>query len=128
MKTIVHEIDGIKLINCTPHDIMFRNKAGQDVKVVASGYTLKATAIENVLATYENGLTFVEATFVASEEGKIELAELEMLYPDVDIFVGSIISAQAFPGSVVALVLTDDTVRAAPEYKRYRADKFTIFC
>jgi hypothetical protein len=127
MQDIVYQIDGIKLINCTPHAIVFRNKAGDNIIALASGYTLKANAVENVLSTYENGLTFVQTTFVPSEEGIKELNELELLYPYVDVFVGSIISAQTYPGQVVSLVPTDDTIRSDIKDKRYRADKFTVF-
>lgn len=127
MKSIIHEIDGIKLINCTTHEITFRNKAGEDVVVPASKYTLKADTIEKVIDVYDNGLTFVEPTFVPSEKGTEELNELELMYPEVDIFVGSMMSAQAYPGRVVALTPTSDTIRALPKHKRYSANKFTIF-
>ena len=124
---IVYEIDGIRLINCTPHEIIFRDNAGNDIRVEKSGYTLPARAVETSAIQYSNGVTLVATMFCPTEQGQQEIEMLESLYPNADIFVGSIISAQAYPGQVCALVPTPDTVRAAPADKRYLANKFTIY-
>ena len=111
------------LVNCTPHEIRFQDNDGATVEVQPSGYTLKATPVESP-AGERNGATLVKTTFVASDEGDGELAEIEArgFLP-----VGSIVSAQAWPGRVVCLVPVEGYERKPPAERLYRCDKFTVF-
>ncbi len=113
------------IINATPHPIAFQDEDGNLIIVPMSGKTLKADAIETVVRT-AHGKTFVKSVFVPSKEGTKELEALEREFPEA-IIVGSIISAQAFPGRVVGMIPTAETVRAAPAEKRFRMDRFTTF-
>lgn len=113
------------ILNCTPHSIMFVSSAGTEYEVEPSGYVLRATPVETV--AYEDGTnTFVKTIFVPSDEGIEELEEIAEKYP-YHIVVGSIISAQAFPGRVVGMIPTIETARSAPADKRYYDNKFNIF-
>lgn len=108
------------ILNCTPHPIRFLD-GGAVHEVGPSGFTLKADVIEQP-AGERDGCELVHITFVPSEEGERELAEIEAqgLMP-----VGSIISAQAWPGRVFALVPVKGLERAAK--KLFRSDKFTVY-
>lgn len=112
----------MEIINCTPHNIRFLVN-GKIVEKLTSGYTLKATPQETFVK-YENGIEFVKTIFVPSAEGNDELEEIESrgLFP-----VGSIISAQAWPGRVVSLVPVEGYERKPPNEKLYRIDKFNTF-
>lgn len=71
-------------------------------------------------------MQFVRTRFVADEESAALLGEIEKTYPGAFV-IGSIIAAQAFPGRVLAMVPVPGYERVAPEQKRMRADKFTVF-
>lgn len=114
------------ILNCTPHAIMFINsETGNEYSVAPSGYVLRAAPVETIV--YEDGVnTFVKTIFVPSDEGMAELEEIEEKYPD-HVIVGSIVSAQAFPGRVAGMIPTVETARSAPADKRYYDNKFNIF-
>ena len=118
-------IDGNRIVNATPHEIRFQSATGEIVIVEKCGKTLAAKPTETVVSEY-HGVTLVKTMFVASEQGAAELAELMMEYPGAFI-VGSIISAQAFPGRVVSLVPVPGTERSAPADKIYLPNKFNTF-
>lgn len=118
-------VDGNVLMNCTPHPIKFQVGNGDTVIIPPSGQTLKATPQETVVAE-SNGITYVKTIFVGDTATLEFLDVMRTEYPNV-ILVGSIISAQAYPGSVVSLVPVPGFERAAPSDKLYHANKFNIF-
>ena len=108
--------------NCTPHPIRF--KVGEDiVEVPPSGMTLAATPRETA-AGGGDGYALVRTVFISSEKGEAEVSECEGrgILP-----IGSIISAQAWPGRVVSLVPVEGYERKPPAEKLYRCDKFNTF-
>lgn len=111
------------LANCTPHQIRFLDLDGEVRTVQPSGYKLQAIPQEEIVKI-EDGCEFVKTVFVASPEGDDEVDSIEhrRLLP-----VGSIISAQAWPGRVVSLVPVVGFERKPPAEKLYRCDKFNIF-
>ena len=111
------------IVNCTPHPIRFQDNDGGVVEVQPSGYTLKATPQE-IAAGERDGAELVRTTFVASDEGTRELLSIERLDA---LAVGSIVSAQAWPGRVFALVPVEGHERKPPAERLYRCDKFTVF-
>jgi hypothetical protein len=115
----------MRILNCTPHPIIFKD-GEKDIKVEPSGFTLKADPVESVVSI-ENGITFVRTEFIASDKGRGELREIKEKFYNSYIVVGSIISAQAFPGEVVALVSAPGFERKPPAEKRFLLDKFIIF-
>ena len=113
----------IMFANCTPHPIRFLNSDGNVVELQPYGYTLAATPQE----TEAGGCKFyslVKTVFVPSARGEAELEEIESagMLP-----VGSINSAQAWPGRVVGLVPVEGYERKPPAEKLYRCDKFNTF-
>lgn len=111
------------LVNCTPRPIRFMDLDGEVRTVQPSGYTLRAISQEQ-LVWVESGCEFVRTVFVASLEGSDEVMEITRrgLLP-----VGSIISAQAWPGQVVSLVLVEGHERKPPSERLYRCDKFNVY-
>jgi hypothetical protein len=118
-------IDGVQIINCTPHEIRFLSANGDIVTVEKSGFTLAAKPIEHIVEE-RDGTTFVTTVFARSSEGERQLQELEAMPGDIRI-VGSIISAQAYRGRVVSLVPVPGTERSAPQDKIYVPTKFNVF-
>lgn len=121
----VQVIDGVQIVNATPHPIRFQGRDGSNIWIEPCGFTLAATGVEEH-AGYDRGARMVRTVFVGSETGAAELEEIERRYFNA-LIVGSIISAQAYPGRVVSLVPVPGTERAAPADKIYLADKFNRF-
>lgn len=116
--------NGVAVLNCTPHPISFLD--GEEVVVAPpSGATLKAASGEEPVGQH-GAAQLVKTLFMASPEGEAELAVIEEHARGV-LVVGSIISAQAYPGRVVAMVPAPGFERVPPAEKRMAIDKFTIF-
>ena len=119
MKGIVVLSSGVRIINCTPHELRF-----EDGSIVEpSGFLLQAKMEEKTVVktpTYE----IVEVSVLPTPEGLRELEEIEKHYPGI-IILGSAISAQAYPGRVKMTVLT--VARAAVKDKICRVDKFSVY-
>jgi hypothetical protein len=110
-------------VNCTPHSIRFLD--GETIREVQpSGYTLRAMPKETQVDLGDGSVEFVRTVFEPSDEGTKELDEIERrdLLP-----IGSIISAQAWPGRVVSLIPVEGYERKPPAEKLYRPDKFNTF-
>lgn len=115
--------NGVQIINCTPHEIRFLD--GEDIVTVeASGYKINATPQEQVVA--ETPCLLVKTVFVPSDEGRAELMDIKIKYPKA-LIVGSIISAQAYPGQVVGMTPAAGYERVPPSEKIMATDKFSIF-
>ena len=120
------EIDGVQIVNATPHEIRFQAANGEVVTVEKCGKTLAARPVETALEYRRRNVDLVKTVFRASEAGEAELEALEAKFPNA-VIVGSIISAQAFPGRVYSLVPVPGTERAAPADKIYLPTKFNVF-
>jgi hypothetical protein len=117
----------IGIVNATPHPIKFNTVSGI-VEIQPTGYTLFATPVEEVVNHPIGGcFTAVKTVFKPSEKGWSEIAEIKEKFGGGVIIVGSIISAQAYPGEVYSLVITPGLERAAPQDKTYCSDKFNVF-
>lgn len=118
----INEIEGLKIINTTPHPINFLSeKTGKEYQVKPCGFVLNATPEEQVVA--ETPVTLVKTGFKASQEG---LEFIENILEDV-IIIGSIIAAQAYPGDVFAMTPAKGFERVAPAEKRMNLFKYAIF-
>jgi len=123
----VHFPNGATVLNGTPHKITFRLTTGEDVVVEPCGATLKAQANE-VIAHQIGGITYVRTVFASSHEGEAEIREIDGANIGSSlVIVGSIISAQAYPGMVCAMTPAPGFERVPPAEKRMNPDKFTIF-
>jgi len=99
------------------------------VKRIEPKITISATPKEKeekAKGKGKNGVNLVSFEYKPSLESMAKLDWLEDYYPD-HIIVGSIISAQAFPGRVYGMVPVPGFERVPPERKLVRDDKFSIF-
>jgi len=115
---------GRKVVITTPHPVTFGDEE-QSFVIESSSVLVNARPVEEVV-TNENGVTFVTTKFVGDESTHSLLRALHKECPGV-IVVGSLIAAQAYPGLVHGLVPVKGFERVAPDQKRMRYDKFTIF-
>lgn len=121
------DIGPIKVVNCTPHSIRFQGLNGDLVEVAPSGIALAATPVEKFVGEIEN-VSFVKTAFKPSEDGIKDIKALRRRYRNANVqIIGSIISAQAYPGEVVSMIPCEGFERVPPAEKRMRADKFNMF-
>ena len=119
------------IVNCTPHAIKFQHEvSGEVLELPKSGLTLNATGEETVLAD-EYEYKYVSTVFKASAEGDAELAFLRHVLIESSairmIIVGSIVSAQAWPGIVASLIPIKGEERLPPNERHYSLTKFNMF-
>lgn len=119
-------VDGKQIVNATPHPITFETMNGWLVTVEPSGKKMPAKAEEHIVYT-EDGVEYVTTVFEPTEQGNAEIEEIKAWSDNKIIIVGSLVSAQAYKGKVVAMVPVKGYERVAPAEKRMRVDKFTIF-
>jgi len=126
--------NGLVVFNATPHAITFGCGEGYNNLVTVMPDQVITAVVEEVERdriidfTSVDQLTLatlVTTNFVADEAGCEIIDRARRLEPDV--IVGSIIAAQAYRGSVVAMVACPGYERVPPAEKRMRCDKFTIF-
>jgi len=116
MGEVVRLSNGVQVINCTPHELIF-----EDGTIVhPSGYLLQAKMQEKQLSEF-----IYEIKVLPTEEGEQELQEIEQKYGKDVIILGSSISAQAYPRKVKMVVLTKN--RAKVTEKVCRIDKFSVY-
>ncbi len=116
--------NGVQLLNCTPHAITFKDGEAE-VTVEPCGAKINARAEETEVER-RGSATLVKTSFVQTEQGLAELAEITSQAPDA-LVVGSIISAQAYPGRVVGMTAAPGFERVPPTEKRMSCEKFTTF-
>lgn len=122
----LRDIGPVRVINCTPHEIRFQN-GDKLIEVKPSGIMLAAAAVEKPYGELP-GVQFVKTVFEPTEDGMKDIDALRRVYHESDVLlVGSIISAQAYPGRVVSMVPVPGFERVPPAEKRMRNDKFTVF-
>ncbi|MCR4441924.1 MAG: hypothetical protein NUV48_07185 [Peptococcaceae bacterium] len=118
-------VDGVEIVNTTPHLINFLDSSGDVLVIPCSGVVINARAVESDAG--ERGLAkLVKTSFIADPESEKALSLLEAEHPGA-IIVGSIIAAQAFPGRVFAMTPAPGFERVPPQEKRMNPRKFTTF-
>jgi len=122
MKTF--NIDGqeITIFNATPHPINF--EVNGEVETVEQDVVISATPTEEVVSV-NGAITFVRTVFKPTEEG-VETVHAAMM-SGANIVVGSIISAQAYPGRVFSMIPMPGFERVPPARKRMNPRKFNTF-
>lgn len=122
--------NGVVIVNTTPHAISVQDMDGNVIKVPTS-IVLNAKAVE---VPYDTTELFVSTSFKGDRDGINTIMNIETeysnLYPDDNytlVIVGSIIAAHAYPGLVASMVPVPGFERVAPEQKRMRCDKFTMY-
>ncbi|RDV83929.1 hypothetical protein [Ammonifex thiophilus] len=131
-RTVVgYRIRGTVYVNTTPHEIFFLNPDGGEEPVVLppSGLVVNART-EELVVDREGEITFVRTGFFGDAETKKLLADVNAAFFEdgkKPIIIGSIIAAQAYPGTVVALCPAPGFERVPPTEKRMLLNKFTVF-
>jgi len=116
MGGVVRLSNGVQVINCTPHELVF-----EDGTIVhPSGYLLQAKMQERRVSEF-----IYEIEVLPTPEGEQELREIEQKYDKDVIILGSSISAQAYPRKVKMVVLVKN--RAKTSEKICRIDKFSVY-
>jgi len=116
MGEVVRLSNGVRVINCTPHELRF-----EDGTIAhPSGYLVQAKMQEKQLSEF-----IYEIKVLPTEEGEKELEEIKQKYGEDIIILGSSISAQAYPTKVKMVVLTKS--RAKVTEKVCRIDKFSVY-
>ena len=85
---------------------------------------VSAKAQEEVVSV-ENGVTYIITTFIPVRDENYNRAF--EAHKNGAIVVGSIIAAQAFPKTVVAMTPVPGYERVPSNQKRMNPDKFTVF-
>jgi hypothetical protein len=116
----------MKIINTTPHAIVFLSEDGQEFEVLPCGKVVSATPVE-ALVRESNGVSFVRAVFLPSDEGERIIDELLSEYGNDAILVGSIIAAQAYSGKVVGMCPAAGYGRRPVAEKRMDPMRFSTF-
>lgn len=124
--TAVRFSNGVCVLNTTPHLLTMQDVNGELVTVPTS-IIINAKAEEKAVDDL-----FVETVFVGTPEGKETIRDIEGTYAETGcsdrlVIIGSIIAAQAYKGKVVGLCPVPGYERVAPNEKRMRCDKFTVF-
>ena len=118
-------IDGVEIVNVTPHPISFQDLSGALVVVPCSGIVINAKCVDAPAG--KRGLAeFVTPSFLPDPTSEPKLAALEDAFPHA-VIVGSVIAAQGFRGRVSAMTPAPGFERVAPADKRMNPRKFSMF-
>lgn len=121
--------NGVVVVNTTPHNITIQDMNGNLLEVPTS----ELLNAKPVAVPYGNSGLFVTTEFVGSPEGEQLIVDIRNEFNETQdsndtlVIVGSIIAAQAYPGQVAGMVPVPGYERVAPDQKRMRCDKFTIY-
>lgn len=127
--TFVKFKNGVVVVNTTPHVITIQDMDGNLIEVPTSEL-LNAKPVE---VPYGDCGLFVTTEFVGSHEGEQLIADIHNEFNETQdpndtlVIIGSIIAAQAYPGRVSGMVPVPGYERVAPDQKRMRCDKFTMY-
>lgn len=119
--------NGIAIFNATPHNLNFWNPKTRDVTVAKSDMTINTRPVETVQEKW-NGAEFVTVEYYPDDNGLDLIKFIREEYPGV-LIVGSVLSAMAYPGEVVASIPLKggDRLRSKTNSRRVCSDRFTTF-
>lgn len=118
-ETIITMSNGVKIFNTTP----------------LSGVIINGKPIEKEVgllehmnhAGFQGKITLVETHFVGDEKSMEYIRAMDELLEDDVLYIGSLAAAQAYPGTILAMIPQPGFERVPPNEKRMRVDKFTTF-
>ena len=122
--------NGVAICNTTPHPITIQDMDGNLISVPVSKL-VNAKVVEEEISDL-----FLTTKFEESPDGRRIIGEIKdeflKTYGLDDaaprlIILGSIIAAQAYPEEVFGMVPVPGYERVAPDQKRMRCDKFTMY-
>lgn len=114
-----------KIINLTAHPILFQNNEHKVYEVEPSGLVISAKPKE-IICEDRDGLVIIKKEFHPVPSRDLPFFQLKSEYPNA-IFVGSIVTAQAYPGDIFALIPVRGFEKVPRTKRRYRDDKFLTF-
>jgi hypothetical protein len=123
--------NGLVVFNATPHAISFWREGWDEVEIAEPDEVISATVQEEAQSCFQPGYVdgdnvwLVTTQFVGNAAGREVIARARDA--DAMLIVGSIIAAQAYPGSVVAMTTAPGYERAALAEKRMYPDKFIVY-
>jgi hypothetical protein len=121
-------VDGVRMLNTTPHEINFQDESGAVVAVPPCGFKLDATPIETVVGSGKSGVQLVKTVFQQQDNANRFLNLLDMLTAEYQtVIIGSLIAAQAYPGRVYMMTPTPGFERVPVAEKRMNPKKYTVF-
>lgn len=114
------------IINTRPHFLRFQTASGEVYIVPSSREIISAVTVEVFVKKGNNGIGLVRPEYRPTPEGWKTLKKLKEKHPNA-IIVGSILTAQAYPGEIYAPVPLKGFEKVANDQKRARDDIFTTF-
>jgi hypothetical protein len=122
----VYVVNGIKILNTTPHSIAFLTVNNKIVDVERSGKIINADYHYTYSHTNHLGLDLYTVSVEQEPEDYEWLVAFHSKNPDV-VIVGSQIAARAYPGLVYAMMYAPGyNHRTRSEDKVHRTDRWII--
>lgn len=120
-------INGIKVVNTTPHLITMTDKNLSFIaNVDPCGVLINAKPVATPVVSNIPGVAFQRTGFQADADTLDMLSAFKAVHPDV-VVIGSMVAAQAYPGLVVAMVPHPDFVRVHPQDKKMLIDSYIVY-
>lgn len=116
--------NGLLVFNATPHVIRFWHESWPEAVEVEPDELIDAGVIETLVRS-ERGIDLVHVDYSPIDASRQVIARARAA--GVDVIIGSIIAAQAYPGEVVAMTQAPGFERAQTSEKRMNPFKFVVF-
>lgn len=120
----------LKVINVTPHDLVFDDQSWIHPIRVPTHVIVNAKPVSYVQWTRQSASSPIEFVFVDYEEtayGRKLIDRIKEEFPDA-VIVGSVVASRAYAGDIVTPVPLDGTREQKGQRSRLmRADRFSVF-
>ena len=125
IEQVTHKFEnGIVVVNTTPHPLTFEDSITNSLVVVDSNTEalVNAKASETEVRPH-----FVKTIFEPNKDGQDKIKAIKEYLGEEVVIIGSMITAQAYPGEVYGMTPVPGFERVAPSEKRMSDSKFTTF-
>ena len=122
MKIEIIRIEGVYLINTTPHAInLLSEKTGKEYVITPCGYVLSASTVE-ITQSSSSLVTFVKTVFERHDEAIDFIDSI----PSNTLIIGSMIAMKAYGGQVVTMTPAKGFERVPPSEKKMNLFKYCV--